>query len=205
MTLPADDKADRTVVGVTGKYCAGKNAVCAVLKEMGFSIIDVDRLGHAALGETRERIAERFGSSVIGMDGDVDRRALGDLVFGDPEALAVLEAIVHPVMVEEVKNIVAESAAARICINAAILHRMGLHVLCTWIIWVTAPFTVRLRRAMKRDGLTIPQAVRRIVSQRQLSLQSLPHTVDIYTIRNRGSAASLTERVRETLAWKGLR
>ena len=87
------------VVGLTGKYCAGKNEAARVFAERGFRVVDVDRLGHQALEASRDEIAARFGPGVMDPHGGVDRKKLGKLVFGDRKKLRDLEDIVHPLMV----------------------------------------------------------------------------------------------------------
>lgn len=86
-------------IGLTGPIGCGKSTVAGLLARRGATVIDADRLarevtepGEPALGA----IADRFGSELIGADGRLDRSALGRIVFGDPTALASLEAIVHP-------------------------------------------------------------------------------------------------------------
>ena len=100
------------VLGLTGQYCAGKDAVARILERNGFRVIDVDRVGHEVLEERREEVAAAFGPGVRRADGSIDRRALGRIVFADPAALARHEAIVHPAMVERVRALAAAERAA---------------------------------------------------------------------------------------------
>ena len=87
------------LLGLTGGYCVGKNAVAAILEKRGWTCIDVDALGHEAVELARDAIVARFGTGVIGSDGRVDRKAVARIVFADPAALADQEAIVHPVAI----------------------------------------------------------------------------------------------------------
>jgi dephospho-CoA kinase len=182
------------IAGLTGKYCAGKDRVARLLERRGFSVIDVDALGHDALRTEAPRVAAAFGGSVMRSDGSVDRKALGKIVFSDPRALAALESIVHPVMVEKVRGLVS-AARGDVVVNAAILHHMGLHRLCDAVICVTAPRALRLARAMRRDGLSVRAAAARIRSQKGICPQSNDPPVDTYTVRNWGTARSLERRV----------
>jgi dephospho-CoA kinase len=182
------------VIGVTGKYCAGKNRVARLFEERGFFVIDVDAVGHEVLAANAARVLESFGPSVGAADGGVDRRKLGRLVFADPSALARLEAIVHPSMVARVKEIIAERGGD-IVVNAAILHHMGLHVLCHAVVCVTAPFFIRCARAVRRDALSVRDALARVRSQRGVCPQLNDPLVDTYIVRNGGSARSLEHRV----------
>jgi dephospho-CoA kinase len=182
------------VIGLTGKYCAGKDSVARVFEAHGFSVIDVDALGHEALAARAGQVVETFGSLVGTARGDVDRTALGRIVFRDPGALSRLEAIVHPPMVQRVKELIAQGGRD-IVVNAAILHHMGLHRLCGAVVCVCAPLVVRLVRALRRDGLTVRDALARVGSQRGICPQSNDPPVDTYIVRNGGSTRSLERRV----------
>ena len=182
------------VVGLTGKYCAGKDRAARVFEDHGFFVIDVDALGHQILAANAARVMESFGPSVAAAGGGVDRRKLGRLVFADPAALARLEAILHPPMVSRVKELIVENGGD-IVINAAILHHMGLHLLCDAVVCVTAPLLIRLARAVRRDALSVRDALARVRSQKGACPQSNDPPVDTYIVRNRGSARSLEHRI----------
>ena len=182
------------VVGLTGKYCAGKDLVARIFESHGYSVIDVDALGHEVLAAMTERVVAVFGRAVAADDGDVDRKALGRIVFGNPSAMARLESILHPSMVRRVKELIAERGGD-IVVNAAILHHMGLDALCGAVLCVCAPLLVRLIRAMRRDRLPLRDALSRIRSQNGVCPQLNDPAVDTYTVRNRGSARSLERRV----------
>ncbi len=86
------------ILGLAGGYCAGKDAVAAILAERGFRVIDVDGVGHRVLREpeARELVAARFGPEVLAPDGEVDRRKLGGRVFRNRRELAELERMCTP-------------------------------------------------------------------------------------------------------------
>lgn len=88
------------IVGVVGRSGSGKSTVAAHLAEGGAAWIDADRIGHDALDgdAVRRRLRDQFGDTIFRGER-VDRRALGRLVFGDPDALALLNTIVHPVII----------------------------------------------------------------------------------------------------------
>lgn len=176
------------ILGLTGRYCAGKDAAARILERKGFRVIDVDRIGHDVLEERGAEVAAAFGSGVRRADGSIDRRALGRIVFADPGALARHEAIVHPAMVERVRAIVAaERAAGRdAAVNAALLCRMGLDRLCDAVLEVRACFPRRFLRGIGRDRLGPVQVLRRMRSQRPepRRLNRKTPGVDTYTVRN---------------------
>lgn len=222
------------VLGLTGKYCAGKDAVAEILGRRGFMIIDVDAVGHEVLHERRDEVVAAFGASIERSDGAIDRGALAAIVFADRAALARLQAIVHPAMAERVRARVKEETGrgADVVINAAVLHRMGLDRICDAVVFVQARAWRRLARALRRDGLALRQAFRRMASQRDLvprrnsgptkGRYSGPTKgknngagVDTYSVRNdRGTARSLERSVvallerlqaRQAEAWRSRR
>lgn len=162
---------------------------------MGFTVVDVDRLGHRALGERQSEVVEAFGRTVMASGGGIDRKALGEIVFADRTALRRLEAIIHPRMVEMVEEEIERSSGASVVVNAAILFQMGLHRLCDRVLWVSSPLLVRIARGLKRDRLSPRQVLRRIWAQRKLSPQPFRNLVDIYTVRNSGDKRRLKSRV----------
>lgn len=192
------------LLGLTGGYCAGKNAVAALLAERGYLCVDVDRLGHEALaGEEGARaVRARFGEDAIGPDGGVDRKALAAAVFGDPAALADLEAIVHP-LVYRLLWAVLEPARAEgrdICLNAALLYRMPEAASCDAILEVRAPLLLRLRRGRARDGLPPRRVLERIWSQRSFWRRRREAKRPVVVVRNGGSLADLEAGLDRALA-----
>ena len=187
------------VIGVTGKLCAGKSVVAGLLSEAGLLHIDVDRLGHLALISQRSQIISRFGGAILGHDSQVDRAALGRLVFADPLALSALEALVHPAMVAMVRTQISESPNS-VAINAALLYKMGLHHLCDAVFHVTAPAPLRLLRAMRRDRRPMREVLRRMARQRGEAFNPRRRQVDTYIVGNVASLRRLRRRVARLLA-----
>ena len=174
------------LIGLTGKYCAGKNHVAALLEKRGFSVLDADTLGHTAIENQKTAIVSRFGEDILAQDGSVDRRRLGARVFGSKDALAALEAIVHP----EANRLALEWLAAKqgepCVIHAALLHKFAGFGQLDCILLVDAPFCTRLIRARKRDKLSWLAIIRRLLSQRQFYAQYSTGNADIYRVENPG-------------------
>jgi dephospho-CoA kinase len=193
------------VLGITGKYCSGKNSFAELLAERGFHLIDVDRYGHRALERKKPELLREFGNEILTDSGEIDRKRLGSIVFSDEGRLRALEAVVHPAM----KSMVAEEirdreSAANIAINAAILLRMGLEELCEGVVWVTASPPVRFFRALRRDGFAPLRVLKRMRSQRDVSPQFSSTDVDIYTVRNNGNLAQLRKEAERVLKELGV-
>ena len=191
------------IIGITGKYCAGKNTAAEILNGSGYEVIDVDALGHDALRRENERVIKRFGSQIAAGGGEIDRNRLSRIVFSDSAALKDLELIVHPVMVAMVEERVAELRAlvpgpVGVAVNAAVLFRMNLTRMCDLVLYIHAPFWVRYRRASERDQASFFAVVRRLGSQRDVAPQFSGMDADIHSVRNDGSREQLRAKL-ETL------
>jgi len=181
------------LIGLTGTYCAGKNHVAALLEARGLHVLDVDKLGYKVLETEKEAIFAQFGGDLRSADGSPDRRLLGQRVFGKPEKLAALEAIVHPAANRLTCEWVAERdrAGDRACvINAALLHKTPVFNRLDRIILVTAPFITRLFRAKRRDRLSWGEIFRRFASQKDFNSQYLSIKAEIYRVENSGFSGS---------------
>jgi dephospho-CoA kinase len=187
----AEGKSCR-VLGLTGTYCAGKNHIARLLEARGLPVLDVDKLGHQAIEAEKEAILARFGPDLLGADGKVERKRLGAKVFGKPEELAALEAIVHPTANRMTGEWIAcrEKEGRSCVINAARLHRSTALPRLEGIIIVKAPWFIRLLRAKRRDRLSWKELIRRFRSQKGFEDQyfdkNFTGNADIYIIENRG-------------------
>ncbi|MDQ1738838.1 MAG: dephospho-CoA kinase [Pseudonocardiales bacterium] len=191
-------------IGLTGGIGSGKSTVAARLTELGAVVIDSDRLAREVVevgSPGLARVVERFGADVLGPDGRLDRPGLGRLVFGDPGALADLNAIVHPLVRARSEALTAEADAAG---AVAVVHDIPLLVenkLAAGydrVIVVEAPLELRLRRLAGR-GLDEETARARIAAQ--ASDEERRAVADI-VLDNSGSVAELTTQV--DAAWAGL-
>jgi dephospho-CoA kinase len=174
------------LIGLTGTYCAGKNFVAGLLKERGLPVLDVDTLGHEAVEAGQEAVIARFGADVLGPNGKINRRLLGEKVFGKQKELAALNDIVHPEANRLTNEWIAGQKGAACVINAALLHKISVFPRLDFIILVRAPFLIRLLRARKRDRLSWLSLLKRFGSQKEFTAQYLSGKADIYHIDNRG-------------------
>ena len=190
----------KTIVGLTGGYCSGKNEAAVTFAHEGFSLIDVDALGHKALAACAGRLAAVFGPAILMPDGSVNRRALGDIVFSNREKLQLHEAIVHPVMLSFLDEEIA--AHEKACIHAALLYRFPQTKLCDLIVEMRAPLPLRIRRGMARDGLGVADILKRISKQRYLWKLRPRDRPEVVFIDNDGNLDSLEAQVRKIIATK---
>jgi len=172
------------LIGLTGKYCAGKNHTAAILEKRGLPVLDVDKLGHTALEYKKDEVFSRFGNDVKNPDGSVNRRLLGEKVFKKKDEITALEAIVHPQVERMIGEWIASQNGKTCVINAALLHRTAIFGQFDCVIVVNAPLFIRLIRAKRRDRHSWFSICRRMMSQRRFSLQYLAGNADIYIVDN---------------------
>ena len=184
-------------IGLTGGIGSGKSTVAARLAELGAVVIDSDQLAREVVqvgSPGLARVVERFGAGVLAPDGSLDRPALGRLVFGDPAALADLNAIVHPLVRARSEALTAEAAAAG---AVAVVHDIPLLVENNLaagydrVVVVEAPLELRLRRLAGR-GLDSETAQARIAAQ---ATDEQRRAVADIVLDNSGTVAQLRAQV----------
>lgn len=156
------------VIGLTGNVATGKSTVAGMLGALGAVVIDADRVAHRTMRagtDVHARIVARFGPAIVSRDGEIDRQALGHIVFGEPAALADLEAIVHPAVVVETLAMLRRSDRPVAVVEAiklleADMHR---HTDAVWV--VTCPRRQQLARLVQGRGLRPAEAALRIDAQ----------------------------------------
>jgi dephospho-CoA kinase len=170
---------DLPIIGVTGSSGAGKGVVCELLSTMGACVIDTDKIAHAIIlrGQPAyNEIVDAFGNEkIVFLDdgGEIMRRRLADIVFGDAKKLQRLTMITHKYIVRQTLQLIDEinkmdGENSFIVIDAPLLIEAGLQNYCDAVIGVVASEEVRIGRIMERDGLTYEQASARIGKQTPL-------------------------------------
>jgi dephospho-CoA kinase len=191
------------LVGLTGGIATGKTTFAAALRDLGVPVIDADLLARDAVRKgspVLSEVARAFGPSVIGPDGELDRKAMATIVFGDPAARARLEAIVHPAVRAAVAAETARLAAAGHDLafyDVPLLYERGLEREVDCVVVVHAPREAQLSRLAARDGLTLPEADARLAAQ--LPIDEKAARADV-VVENGGDLASLSARAGPLLA-----
>lgn len=156
-------------VGLTGGIGAGKSEVSRLLAAHGAVLIDADRIAREVVAPETPGLAavvEAFGTQVLAADGSLDRPRLGSIVFADPEKLAVLNSIVHPLVGARSREL--ESAAAD---DAVVIHDVplltenGLAPLYDLVVVVDASPETQLDRLVRLRGMTEADARARMAAQ----------------------------------------
>ncbi len=158
------------VIGLTGGIASGKTLVSSMLQDRGAKIVCADAISRDLLDGTEslvlELVREAFGDRVFQSDGTVNRRALADIIFESEHERKRLEAILHPLVIEEIfKQIykLKRDGAEIIVLDAALLIESGLYR-CVDKIWVVIS-SEQMDRLIKRDQLTEEEAKKRMNAQ----------------------------------------
>jgi dephospho-CoA kinase len=190
------------IIALTGPIAAGKNAAADILAQRGFACIDADELVHAIIDEQQEKILEAFlplarerGVEILA-DGKIDRKALGDILFNNPEALARQESIVHPEVGKKIDEFLSAHRDAPAVINATVLYKRPQFLRrCACILYVDAPKITRFFRVKRRNRLKNTQIMQRIHSQAGIFSQYKKSHADIYRVWNIGDLNALEKKI----------
>ena len=143
-------------IGITGGIGTGKTTVCRIFESLGTPVFDADNAAKQIMNTDSElicQIKEAFGEDAYLASGELDRKFLAGKVFNDQEALAKLNALVHPAAIQAFIDWAALQEAPYIVKEAAILFESGSHRDCDFTVLVTADEAVRIGRVMKRDAV----------------------------------------------------
>jgi len=188
-------------VGLTGGIASGKSSVSAMLAELGAVVIDSDQLAREVVAKGTPGLAavvEAFGKQVLTEDGELDRAAMGALVFADESQRKALEGILHPLIGERSAEL-AEAAGpdALVVHDIPLLAEAGIAETFDAVIVVDAPEELQIERMMRDRGWSREEAESRIAAQASREDRL---AIATYVIENTGSLDELRERVEEVYA-----
>ncbi len=189
----------KLLIGLTGNIACGKSTVLRQLKEMGAHTIDADALIHVILkkgGPAYEPVVREFGHEIVGADGEIDRRALGRIVFADPERLDVLEQIEHPIVRQVINEEIANAGEDVVVLDAIKLIEVGWADKSDAVWVVTCTREQQLERLMRTRGYSREEAEERIDAQSPQEEKIARADVVIY---NSGTQEQTRDQV--VMAW----
>ncbi|OWF44110.1 bifunctional coenzyme A synthase-like isoform X2 [Mizuhopecten yessoensis] len=159
------------VIGLTGGIASGKSAICKRLEGLGAASIDCDKLGHQVYMKglpAYNRLVEVFGSSIVGEDEEINRRALGPIVFSDPEKLKMLNSIVWPEISKLAEETIQQfrlEGMEVVVLEAALLLDAGWDKLVHEVWTTIIPRQEAIKRMVDRNKFTEEEASKRLDSQ----------------------------------------
>ena len=188
-------------VGLTGGVASGKSTVAAMLADLGAVVIDADALAREVVAKGTPGLAavvEEFGEELLGPDGELDRPAMGRLVFGDEAARRRLEAIVHPLVFERIVELEGQAAEDDVVVHdIPLLAENGRGGDFDAVIVVDAPEHVQVDRMTADRGWTEEDARSRIAAQ---ATREDRRAIATHVIENTRTREDLRRRVAEVFA-----
>ena len=191
------------VVGLTGGIGSGKSTVSALLAAKGAVVVDADAVVHELQRPGTavfEAMVDRFGNGIVAADGSLDRSAVADIVFNDPDALADLNGIVHPAVGAEIVRRMDELSTtdAVVVLDVPLMVESARGYPVAGLIVVDVDPEVALRRLVEQRGMREDDARARIA--RQASREERRARADV-VIENSGSLDDLAAQVDRAWRW----
>ncbi len=188
-------------VGLTGGVASGKSTVSGVLRELGAVVIDADQLARDVVAKGTPGLAavvEEFGPGVLTGDGELDRPAVGRIVFADEAARKRLEAIVHPLVFEEITRLEADAPDGAVVVHdIPLLAESGRADSFDAVVVVDAPAEVQVDRMVEDRGWSREEAESRMAAQASREDRL---AIATYVIDTTGTLDELRARVEEIYA-----
>lgn len=190
----------KLLVGVTGSPGGGKTTVCNLLRDKGALVIDVDEAGRRVVDDSaalRQCLRTTFSDEFFFANGRLDRSKLGAMVFADHNSLLKLNQVVHPFMINRVRQMINSVLQDKLSlpylvIDMALLFELHMHTEMDFIVTVTAPQGKRLERLIKSRGFTRERADQ--MNRAQLPQQEKAERAD-YVLANDVNMRLLQSRV----------
>jgi dephospho-CoA kinase len=185
----------RLRIGLTGGIASGKSTVAQRFTDLGVPVIDADVAARAVVASGTPglaRVIERFGPAVLAQNGELDRRALRDLIFSNPGARRDLESMLHPLIRADMERSADQAVGPYIVLAIPLLIEGGPSDRVDRILVVDVDEVVQLRRVMERDGCTSEQAHAILASQAGRSTR-LAAADDV--LQNAGTVMDLRQAV----------
>lgn len=155
-------------IGITGGIGSGKTTVCCVFKTLGIPVFNADTIAKSIMITDSFLIAsikKEFGEEAYFPNNELNRKYLASKVFNNQEALTKLNSLVHPLTIKAFVDWSLRQKSAYVIKEAAILFESGSYKDCDFIIVVTSPEELRIKRVMEREGVTEDNVRSRISKQ----------------------------------------
>lgn len=190
------------IIGLTGGIATGKSTAAEYLEKKGAKIIDADQISHqiSQKGEKGwQLVVDEFGEEILRKNGEFDREKLGEIVFSDPVKRKKLEALLHPLIIYEMKERAHQYLESEeiVVFMAPLLYEAGLARFCDQVWVISSSEANQIKRLKMRNDLSREEALKRIKTQ--MSLEEKKAKADII-IENDSTIKALKSKL--DLYWK---
>lgn len=155
-------------VGLTGSIGSGKSLVAKIFSSLGIKVYEADAEAKKFLLDVKvkQKVASSISNDVFDTEGVIINKKLAEIVFSNPEALAVLNGIIHPMVRTDFHEwLQTNQEEIYILYEAAILYESGFYTDFDKVITVSAPEELRLKRVIERDSITAEKVLQRMDNQ----------------------------------------
>ena len=169
----------KNVIGIYGLICSGKSSFSKLLaKELNALYIDADIIGHEALNDKnkKEELIKAFSSDILDNNGNIDRKKLGKIVFGNSKKLRKLESITYPYIEKKISELI-KSTDKDVVIEAALIMRSEIYKMCGSLIYVNSKTADIINRMKKKRNISEKEA--RKVLKMQIDVKNKKSNADI--------------------------
>ncbi|QCI10742.1 dephospho-CoA kinase [Pseudomonas putida] len=169
------------ILGLTGGIGSGKSAAAERFVELGVHLVDADQAARWVVEPGRPALAsivERFGAGVLLDDGQLDRSALRQKIFADPEQRRWLEALLHPLIGQEIFSYLAKAESPYAVYVSPLLIESGQYQKVQRVLVIDAPQALQVQRTLARDN-TSPEQVQAILQAQLAREERLRHADDV--------------------------
>ncbi|AZC40037.1 dephospho-CoA kinase [Pseudomonas chlororaphis] len=169
------------ILGLTGGIGSGKSAAAQHFIDLGIHVVDADHAARWVVEPGRPalaRIAEHFGDSVLQADGQLDRAALRKLIFEVPQQRLWLEALLHPLIADEIAAHLARAESPYAILVSPLLIESGQHAMTQRILVIDVPQQLQIERTLQRDRIS-EQQVQAILKAQATREDRLSHADDV--------------------------
>lgn len=172
------------IISITGGIGAGKSVVSAILATMGYHVYDCDSQAKRLMNSSpiiKKELVSRFGTNIFNTDGLLNKELLSSIIFGNADALACVNSIVHPAVRDDIAQWVQEHhhTADPLFVETALLKEGGIHTMVQEVWHIVAPLETRVTRVMRRNTTSRDKVMERIASQQPLKVPQALKLVEI--------------------------
>jgi dephospho-CoA kinase len=188
-------RQNRVVIGLTGSFGTGKSTVAKIFKSRGAKVLDADAIARGFLNkgsQVYKKTVALFGAGILDKAREIDRKKLGDIVFGNKICLKKFNAVIHPLVIRGIKGKLKQLKKGVIVLDAPLLLEAGFKKAVDKVVVVKLSQDLQIKRLIKKKGISRVKIMQIIKSQ--IPLREKLRLAD-FIIDNNGSLSQTRKQV----------